>query len=477
MDILTALSDKNLFGPHFKQGDWSAWRAFLRAAFGLSGMTPEEYSVYARCTGRSDIPRTQSSEVWAISGRRSGKSRMLATIAVYMGCFVDFRKYLAPGEVGTIPIIASDKKQARTIFRYCRGLLMNTPMLKRMVARETAESFDLSNGITIEISVASFRAVRGYTVVCALADEVAFWRSAEDSASPDFEIMAALQPAMGSIPGAMLLCASSAYAKKGVLYDAHKNYWGKNEDGVLVWKADTRTMNPTFRQSIIDRATKRDADVAASEYGSEFRADIAGYVDRDVVEACVETGCKERPNLGHSYFAFVDPSGGSSDSMTLAIAHRERDRVIVDVLREIVAPFTPESAVGEFVGTLKSYGCSSVVGDRYGSEWVRQAFESRSIRYDHSEKPKSDLYVDLLPLLNSRQIVLLDNDRAVNQIANLERKTSRGGKDSIDHPPRGRDDLANAIAGVASLCGVAYTARLIERARDPNLEAAWPTAA
>jgi hypothetical protein len=33
----------------------------------------------------------------------------------------------------------------------------------------------------------------------------------------------------------------------------------------------------------------------------------------------------------------------------------------------------------------------------------------------------------------------------------LERRTARSGKDSIDHAPNGHDDVANAVAGVASL--------------------------
>jgi len=51
------------------------------------------------------------------------------------------------------------------------------------------------------------------------------------------------------------------------------------------------------------------------------------------------------------------------------------------------------------------------------------------------------------PKLNAR---LPDNMRLVNQIAWSERRTSRGGKDSIDHLPNGHNDLANAIAGVAT---------------------------
>jgi hypothetical protein len=62
------------------------------------------------------------------------------------------------------------------------------------------------------------------------------------------------------------------------------------------------------------------------------------------------------------------------------------------------------------------------------------------------------LYLDLLPLINSRRIQLLDNPKLIAQLTGLERRTARGGKDSIDHPPSGHDDLANAVAGLASLC-------------------------
>ena len=92
-----------------------------------------------------------------------------------------------------------------------------------------------------------------------------------------------------------------------------------------------------------------------------------------------------------------------------------------------------------------------ITGDRYAGEWVRQSFQKRGIHYIPSELPKSGLYLDLLPKLNSRTIRLVDNQRLVNQIAALERRTSRGGKDSIDHPPQAHDDLANVVAGVASV--------------------------
>jgi hypothetical protein len=448
MNILDACRDPKLFAPWFrKRESWEAWFAFLAAVFNLP-MTPEQWATYQRHTGRTDLPDDLANETWLACGRRAGKSFILALIAVYLATFRDYREYLQPGERGTVIVIAADKKQARTIFRYVRGLLYNVPMLKRLIQRETAESFDLSNSVSIEIGAASFRSVRGYTVVAALCDEIAFWRS-EDSANPDFEILDALRPSMATIPNSMLLLASSPYAKRGALFDAFTKHYGK--DGpVLVWKATTREMNPSVKQSIVDAAVERDPAAASSEWLAEFRNDIQAFVPREVVLDCVTDGERERPfSDQHRYTAFVDPSGGSSDSMTLAIGHREKELTIVDVVREIPAPFVPESAVEEFSTVLKSYRISSVTGDRYAGEWPRQAFQKRGIRYTCSEAPKSGLYVDLLPKLNSKTILLPDNPRLVNQLAGLERRTSRGGKDTIDHSPGAHDDIANVVAGVA----------------------------
>lgn len=474
MNILDACNDPNLFKPWFRKPEtWAAWRVFLKSLFAIPGlMMPDEFAAYNACTGRTDLPTEPAQEAWLIVGRRGGKSFVMALLAVFLACFRDYRPYLQPGERAAVLVIAADRKQARTIMRYVRGLLTRIPMLKRMIEREATESFELTNSTVIEVATASFRAVRGYTVCAVLGDEVAFWRS-EDSANPDHEILNAVRPAMATIPNALLICASSPYAKRGALWDAHRRYYGQ-PGPILVWKAPTRTMNPSVRQRLIDEATERDPAAAAAEYGAEFRSDIAAFVDREIVLSCVEASTHERPNHGHAYVAFCDPSGGSSDSMTLAIAHADRHgQIILDLLREVTAPFVPGNVVDEFVKTLHAYGIKRVVGDRYAGEWVRQSFEAKSIRYDHSELPKSDLYRDLLPHLNSNSITLLDNSKLVNQLAGLERKSSRGGKDSIDHSPGAKDDVANACAGVASLLAINNTAKLWARARDPELAATW----
>lgn len=123
----------------------------------------------------------------------------------------------------------------------------------------------------------------------------------------------------------------------------------------------------------------------------------------------------------------------------------------MDCLREVKPPFSPESVVAEFAVLLKSYRVGKVCGDRYAGQWPVERFNEHRIIYEPAAQPKSDLYRDLLPVINSRRLDLLDLDRVVNQLVGLERRTARGGRDSIDHAPNQHDDLANAVAGVVAL--------------------------
>jgi hypothetical protein len=448
--ILDAIADKHLFAPWFRdKKTWEAWFTVITALFGLP-LTEDQLANYQQCTGRAVAPTSPLTEAWLICGRRSGKSFMLALIAVYLATFRDWRPYLAPAERATVLVVSVDRRQARVILRFIRGMLTGIPMLARMIERETADSFDLSNSVAIEVATASFRTTRGYAICACCLDELAFFRT-DDAAEPDYEILSAIRPGMAQFPNAMLLCASSPYAKKGALHDAFKRHYGKDGD-VLVWKAPTKVMNSTVPQSIIDAAMERDPASAAAEWMAEFRSDLEDYISRETVIQCVDVGVYERSPIPTTrYVSFVDVSGGSVDSTCCAVGHLEGDLIVVDALREIKAPHDPESATEELAQFLASFKVSETTGDRYSAQWCAQAFEKRRIRYKHSELNKSQLYVELLPRLNAKTIRLLDHPRAINQICGLERHTTRGGRDSIDHPSGSgsHDDVANVLANLA----------------------------
>ena len=253
---------------------------------------------------------------------------------------------------------------------------------------------------------------------------------------------------------AMLLCASSPYARKGELWRTYNKFFGKSDAPALVWCAATRIMNPSIPQSVIDAALADDPSSAAAEYGAQFRTDIESFVSLEVVNACVSAGIYERgPQRDVGYHGFCDPSGGSADSMTLAIGHYVYDQevIVIDALRETKPPFNPEAVVDQFATLIKTYGISQIIGDKYAGIWPAAEFAKVGIGYEASAEPKSTVYQNLLPLLNSKRIELLDSDRLVNQLVGLERRTARSGKDSIDHMPGAHDDIANAVAGLAAI--------------------------
>src|SRR5262249_30680740 len=163
---------------------------------------------------------------------------------------------------------------------------------------------------------------------------------------------------MATIPGSMLLAASSPHARRGALWDAHRRHYGRDDDPVLVWQAATRDMNPSVPQSFIDAHVGEEPARAPAEYLATFRSDLQAFIDREQVQNCVMVGVRERPaDSKVRYHGFADMSGGSHDSAVLCIAHNDiaRQIVVIDLVREIRSPHSPEQACEEFAGLLKAY--------------------------------------------------------------------------------------------------------------------------
>jgi hypothetical protein len=447
-----ALSDEHLLGAVLCGDSWLAWRVLLIAAMG-EALTDEERAIFAKLTGREREPGERIDEMWCVIGRRGGKSRAIAALLVYLATMVDYCAQLVLGERGVVLCLARTQEQSQVVLEYVAGVIDAAPILAKMVIRRAADSLTLFNrGATIVIAVraASFRSVRGLTCVAAVADEIAFWQAEDGSANPDVEILRAVRPTLLTTHGP-LIAISSPYARRGELWTTFKRDYGPQGDPrILVAHAASRDMNPTLRQADIDREMDRDPASGLAEYYAEFRTDISAFVSQEVIDGCVARGVFELPPAAEvSYLGFVDPSGGASDAMTLAIAHRVGDTVVLDAAREIQPPFNPDATTSEFSTLLKAYGVAKVIGDRYAGEWVREPFRRHGVDYQLSETSKSDIYPDALPLFNAGRAQLLDLKRLANQLCSLERRTARGGRDLIDHPqhPGADDDLANAVCG------------------------------
>lgn len=467
--ILAGATILDLFDnlPWFDSGaDWTAWRSFLCAVYGLP-MSQEEYDIYVKCTGRKDAPTKKAEQFAGICGRRARKSAIAATIAVFEGGYRDYTPHLAPGERAMIPIISADKESAQAIRRFTEAILVQPGLSHLLAGEPKGEEIPLRTHVDIKIRAAKITAGRSWAIPLALLDEVAFFPTKE-SATPDEDIIRGIRGAMANIPGAMLGLLSSPYAQRGVLWDAYEQHYGNEGDPVLVWVATTLTMHKTAAiVEFVQKEWKRDPVAAAAEVGNEvgvitFRADVKDFISRDVLKALTVTGRKEllpcslEPvELGHAeparytYFGFVDPSGGSQDAMTLAIAHwdHEKNKAVLDLLRHEPAPFKPKDVVKKFAADLLRYHLGSVTGDAYAGLWPRDEFSDNGIAYLLSDRDKHDIYRDLLPALNSGTVELLDDEMCFDELKSLQRRLTSTGREIIDHPQGLHDDLANSAAG------------------------------
>jgi hypothetical protein len=246
----------------------------------------------------------------------------------------------------------------------------------------------------------------------------------------------------------MLVIITSPHRKAGLAYDLWRDHYGKDDADILVVRGPSTAFNPTLNPKIIEAALARDPQAAAAEWLAEWRSDLVTFLDRELIDAAMDRDVVARPPVpGLKYFGFADMSGGAHDSSTGAIAHAEGEIVLLDALIEIRAPHNPMQATGQIAELLKSYKLAAVTGDRYAAQWVVQAFAKCGITYAASERDRSAIYLDALPLFTSGRARLLDNARLAGQFANLERRAFSTGRDRVDHPPAGHDDLCNAAAG------------------------------
>lgn len=448
-----ALEDPHIFASVLPGDSWAGWRAILIASQG-EALTDSEREHFAALTGRAHEPKASVEELWGIVGRRGGKTRGFAVLAAYLAGLVDYSAVQAPGERLKLPILASTTKQATKAFTYILGIFRNGPAFAAMLDGDpTGDTIRLLSGVDIEVVPANWRTVQGETLIAALCDEVAYWRS-DNSVNPDEEIIEAVRPGLATTDGPLCVL-SSPYSRKGELYKAYQRDYGPTGNPkILVFRAASRVMNPTLSEETVAKAYARDPAKAAAYYGAEFRKDVEAYITLEAVQACMPSDVRElSPSTALTYSAFVDLAGGGADAMTLAIGHREGEVAVLDAVREVCGA-SPEAIVSEFAALCKSYRIRKVRGDAYAGEWPRERFRAHGIEYEKSELSKSQIYGEFLPVLNSQRCRLLNVPKLEAQLVSLERKTARGtGRDSIDHPQvkGAHDDVSNCVAGVLTM--------------------------
>ena len=430
-NIVEAMSDRRLFEPWFRGRSWDGWKAMLKAAHGIP-MQPEEIKLLHKLAER-DPPKRQVREFWVCGGRRLGKDSIASLSVGHSAAFFDGGKKLRRGERARFLSLACSRDQSRIALEYTRSYYTEIKPLAGMVSRTTRDGLELSNSTEIVIGTNDYRGVRGSAIARCILSECAFYKS-EDLAAPDIETYRAIMPAMSTIDGAMLIGISSPHAKSGLLYQKFCEHYGRNDDDVLFIRAPTIELNPTIDRRIIEKALADDFDAASAEWNAVFREGVSGLIGSEAIRRVIVPGRTVlQPDREQTYVCFVDGASGvaGGDFFCAAWAHfdKSRDRAILDQVYERRPPFNADDCIHEITAICRQYGCERVIGDAWAGDLLRQRWVALTgASYDVSNRSKSQIYLDWLPLVSSMRVEMLDDDRAVQQALGLERRTTRGSK-------------------------------------------------
>jgi len=456
MNIVESIRDKNLFRPYL-QGSlpnldtWANWLTCLKVIYGLP-LKESEHELVRKCTGRDPgkLPKDGFRNVLLLCGRRSGKSKIAGLIAGFEALVS--KRSLSKGEVPVVAVVCPTRLQTEIVRNYAKAALQSIA-LGNVIKDDFRDELILKNGITIRTLTGTAAAVRGWTLVNCIVDELAFFvpGTEEVRVKSDAEIVTSVKPSLLQTKG-KLIGVSTKFWKKGYCYDTWRKCYGNDNAQVLVWDSPSRLMNPTLAEEDIAAEITGDP-VARFEFENEWREDIAEFLSIEVIRSCVVPGRKQLlPRRTILYHAFVDISGGRNDDAALCVAHRDGDTIVIDILERYKAPHSPQDVVSRMVLTLRRYRIQRVTGDTYSAEWVTQAFREHNVQYEKCQKNKSQLYLEILPRLCSPNgIQLVDDETLIRQFAGLQRKQMAGGRQLIDHPSGGHDDLSNAVAGASYL--------------------------
>jgi hypothetical protein len=467
--IVEALENPRLLGglPEFRDlTSWRRWMTILKAVYGLA-LDPEEHRWLQAHTGRETFDPAGYWTLLVSVGRQAGKSTIIAAVADYEAVFA------SPDLGGDhVVVVAQDFRAAvRGLYEKIAAPFERVPAFEPLVENPRADNMDLTTGVHIAAFPCRPAAVRGPSSRLSLWDEAAWARNTE-GISQDREMMRALEPglAMGGPmidgrrrPGRLVLLSSPA-GESGTFFDTFTRHWGRNDSPVLVVQAAAVEMNSLLPPDYLEQMRQDDPDGYAAEALGQFRGGLQALLDPVAVRAAVQANRTDfPPREGVAYVAHIDASSGRNDHYAVAIAHRDGDEIVVDVVRVWKAGphFSTRRTAKDIAELMGRYGITEVTGDGYALGFVQDDFKAEGIEFHQIEKPgtkpdtlvavnTSELMLDLINPMHSGLVRLPDSAELVAELIALERRRSTvvGVHDRVVVPPGRHKDQATAVSGV-----------------------------
>ena len=393
-------------------------------------------------------------------GRRSGKGRMAAAIAVYEAT-ANAAAHLAgviEGEQIVIAVIANSAEQARVLYRYARGFLKRSPELERMIVRDTADEIELDNGIVITVLSTSGRSIRGRAVAVAILDEFAHALDGDGrllSPQAASEILEAVVPATAQFPSGKVIVTSTPRWATGEFYRLCEQAATGLVPDIVEFHAATQEVNPRIREAFLRAEEIRDPAAYRREYLALFDSGIGALFDEETIRAAIAPRGDLAPVPGRSYVISIDPAY-THDAFALVCAHGDGRRLVVDMVRSWRGtrgrPVSHRTVLDDVAAIAAAYNRASIITDQFADVAIVSGLQERGLHADSiawTNESKLEAAQALRQLLYAGDIELSDDAALAAELMSLEQRPTPSGKPRIAAPPGSRDDLATALMAIA----------------------------
>lgn len=390
-------------------------------------------------------------------GRRSGKGRIAALIAIFeavVNAPIHLRA-VPQGERVYVVIIASSREQARIIHRYCRQFLKR-PSLEPLIVRETADEIELRTGVVIATLPCHAASVRGLAVAVAIFDELAWYQGVTGSPIDAKELWDAVVPSVAQFPAGRIIAASTPRFASGFFYDLCQRASSGKFDDEREFHASTVEMAPNLA-TFIERERLKDPSLARREFDAEWDSGIGAALDADSVRAAARLAPETLPPVPGTSYVIACDAGFTGDAFTVIVGHASEAGVVVDRIASWrgtkAAPVQIDPTLDAIADHARAYGDALVLLDQFSAEVIRQNLVSRGVRVEArpwTNDSKIDALAALRRTLYASRLSIPGHTTLISELVSLEQRPTPSGRPRIAAPGRSHDDFATALLALVS---------------------------
>lgn len=451
-------------------------------------------------------------EVLLVLGRRSGKSMMVAIIALYEVYKLieigDPQKYHEINEGDTIDVLnaaTSASVAADSVFDKIKPMVLNSPYFKKKITKDSVlkDSIRFYTPHDMEVNEklrseglppreGTVRCLSGHSnsdtlvgknVIVVIIDEMAGMIQKDKSKMSDAELYEKLKNSVWTFDDPKILCISNPLSKDGKFYDLYERSF--TNDNMIMFQLPSYISNASLTTEDLEEEKRQAlANGSYQDYLMQIEARFSGgaadaFIPAAAIDAAFERGerlgKKHHGDPRHLHYMHLDP-GLNSDYYALVIVHAEDDlekkdergrplkHIFVDHIQlwekdpVTGAPVDVEEVRDYIIRMTTQFRIVSITFDAWNSaetiqSLIRRGLPARPTAY--SPKYQDQIYQNLLDLFLQDRITFYKHGcpfvpEADDQFKFLEKRYHKKTW-TVQAVPGHHDDIPDCVAGAAFL--------------------------